>query len=196
MDDGRLLERCADDFRSLAQALGRFLGSYFKLYRDSGNDPQTAVDALMIMLGGIGRQPEPEPQDDAPPAKRRRGRPSKQQAQEPPDVPPPDGAIREPEQLAEQLMQEPEPEAEPKPEPESPPEPPLEPPPEQEPTPPPLTKEQVRAVLAEKARAGHSETVRALLVKHGAPALSEIDPINYPALLTDAEVIGMPEGSF
>ena len=52
-----------------------------------------------------------------------------------------------------------------------------------------LTLEQVRAALAEKSRAGHTAEVRALLLKHGADKLSEIDPAKYPALLADAEVL-------
>lgn len=53
-----------------------------------------------------------------------------------------------------------------------------------------LKLEDVRAVLAEKSRAGHTAEVRALLKKYGAAKLSEIDPANYEALLQDAEVIG------
>lgn len=53
----------------------------------------------------------------------------------------------------------------------------------------PLTLEQVRAVLAEKSRAGHTAEVKALLLKHGADKLSEVDPAEYPALLADAEVL-------
>lgn len=51
----------------------------------------------------------------------------------------------------------------------------------------PVTLEQVRAVLAEKSRAGHTAEVRELLVRHGAAKLSEIDPAEYPALLKEAE---------
>jgi len=53
-----------------------------------------------------------------------------------------------------------------------------------------LKLEDVRAVLAEKSRAGHTAEVRALLKKHGADKLSEIDPAKYEALIQDAEVIG------
>ena len=53
----------------------------------------------------------------------------------------------------------------------------------------PLTLEEVRAVLAEKSRSGHTEEVRELLNKHGADKLSEIDPAEYPALLAEAEVL-------
>ena len=53
----------------------------------------------------------------------------------------------------------------------------------------PLTLEEVRAVLAEKSRAGHTAEVKELLNKHGADKLSEIDPAEYPALLAEAEVL-------
>lgn len=53
----------------------------------------------------------------------------------------------------------------------------------------PLTLEQVRAVLAEKSRAGHTSEIKALLIKHGADKLSGIDPAEYPALLAEAEVL-------
>ena len=53
----------------------------------------------------------------------------------------------------------------------------------------PLTLEQVRAALAEKSRAGHTAEVKALLLKHGADKLSDIDPAEYPALLAEAEVL-------
>lgn len=53
-----------------------------------------------------------------------------------------------------------------------------------------LKLEDVRAILAEKSRAGHTAEVRALLKKYGAAKLSEIDPSNYEALLQHAEVIG------
>ena len=52
-----------------------------------------------------------------------------------------------------------------------------------------MTFEEVRAVLAEKSRAGHTAEVRALIKKHGANKLSEIDPKNYAALLADVEAI-------
>ncbi len=53
----------------------------------------------------------------------------------------------------------------------------------------PLTLEEVRAVLAEKSRAGHTAEVKALLTKHGADKLSDIDPAEYPALLAEAGVL-------
>ena len=53
----------------------------------------------------------------------------------------------------------------------------------------PLTLERVRAALAEKSRAGHTSEVKALLIKHGADKLSDIDPAEYPALFAEAEVL-------
>lgn len=47
--------------------------------------------------------------------------------------------------------------------------------------------EEVRAVLAEKANAGHIAEVKALIRERGAARLSEIDPAEYPALLAEAE---------
>ena len=49
--------------------------------------------------------------------------------------------------------------------------------------------ETVRAVLADKSRAGHTAEIRALLEKYGGTKLSQIDPANYNALLKDAEVL-------
>jgi len=59
-----------------------------------------------------------------------------------------------------------------------------------QPTSKPLTLEDVRAVLAEKSRNGHTAKIRELLEKHGATKLSEIDPQKYAALLAEAEVLG------
>ena len=52
-----------------------------------------------------------------------------------------------------------------------------------------LTLEQVRAVLADKSRQGHTAEIRTLLQKYGAAKLSGVDPSNYRALLADAEVL-------
>ena len=52
-----------------------------------------------------------------------------------------------------------------------------------------LTLEQVRAVLADKSRQGHTAEIRALLQKYGASKLSQIDPVHYKALLAEAEVL-------
>ncbi|MGI6226982.1 MAG: DNA ligase [Peptococcales bacterium] len=54
----------------------------------------------------------------------------------------------------------------------------------------PLTLEDVRAVLAEKSRNGHTAKIRELLDKYGASKLSQIDPSKYPELLAEAEVLG------
>jgi len=50
-----------------------------------------------------------------------------------------------------------------------------------------LTLEAVRAVLADKSRAGFTAQIRSLLQKYGADKLSGVDPANYKALLADAE---------
>ena len=60
----------------------------------------------------------------------------------------------------------------------------------EEPTPvkePPLTLEAVRAVLANKSRAGYTAQIRSLLQKYGADKLSGVDPTNYKTLLEDVE---------
>ena len=62
-----------------------------------------------------------------------------------------------------------------------------EPEPEAAPAEPVLTLEAVRAVLAEKSRAGYTAQIRSLLQKYGATKLSGIDPANYKALLADVE---------
>jgi hypothetical protein len=53
----------------------------------------------------------------------------------------------------------------------------------------PLTLAEVRAVLADKSRAGYTAQVRELLKKYGAERLSEIDPANYNSLLADVEAL-------
>lgn len=53
-----------------------------------------------------------------------------------------------------------------------------------------LKLEDVRPVLAEKSRTGHTAEIRELLKKYGASKLSAVDPANYKALLKDAEVLG------
>ena len=52
-----------------------------------------------------------------------------------------------------------------------------------------LKLEDVRAVLAEKSRAGHTATIRTILQKYGASKLSGVDPKHYEALLQDVEVL-------
>lgn len=53
----------------------------------------------------------------------------------------------------------------------------------------PLNLEDVRAVLADKSRKGHTAEIKALLNKHSADKLSEIDPAEYVSLLADAEML-------
>ena len=53
----------------------------------------------------------------------------------------------------------------------------------------PLTLEQVRRILADKSRNGHTEAIRLLLEKHGGNKLSEIDPAEYAAILKEAEAL-------
>ena len=52
-----------------------------------------------------------------------------------------------------------------------------------------LTLEEVRAVLADKSRTGHTAEIRELLKKYGASKLSLVDPKHYETLLREAEVI-------
>ena len=64
-----------------------------------------------------------------------------------------------------------------------------------EPKPKPVTLAQVRAVLAEKSRCGHTAQVRELLQKHGAAKLSAIDPTEFESLLSEAATIGRGENA-
>ena len=47
--------------------------------------------------------------------------------------------------------------------------------------------EDVRKILADKSRLGHTAKIRELLEKYGAKKLSEIDPVNYKDLVADVE---------
>lgn len=47
----------------------------------------------------------------------------------------------------------------------------------------------VRTILAEKSRAGHTAEIRKLLLKHGADKLSGIKPEDYAALVAEAEAL-------
>ena len=53
-----------------------------------------------------------------------------------------------------------------------------------------ISFEEVRAALANKARAGFTAEVKALIEKHGAAKLSDIDPSEYEMVLAEAEVFG------
>lgn len=52
-----------------------------------------------------------------------------------------------------------------------------------------LSHTEVRAVLAEKFRAGFTKEVKELLI-HGADKLSDINSVEYEALLAEVEVLG------
>lgn len=52
-----------------------------------------------------------------------------------------------------------------------------------------LKLEEVRAILADASRNGHTAEIRSLLQKYGGSKLSQIDPANYKALLADVEVL-------
>ena len=49
--------------------------------------------------------------------------------------------------------------------------------------------EDVRAVLADISRKGHTREMKALLTEFGAEKLSEVDPANYPDLLRKAKEV-------
>lgn len=53
-----------------------------------------------------------------------------------------------------------------------------------------VTLAEVRAVLAEKSRQGHTAEVKDLLAKYGADKLSEVDASKYAELKAEAEVLG------
>ena len=52
-----------------------------------------------------------------------------------------------------------------------------------------LKLEDVRTVLADKSRSGHTAEIRSLLQKYGADRLSQLDPSYYKSLLAEAEVL-------
>ena len=47
--------------------------------------------------------------------------------------------------------------------------------------------EDVRKILSDKSRLGHTAKIRKLLEKYGAKKLSEIEPSNYKGLVADVE---------
>ena len=53
-----------------------------------------------------------------------------------------------------------------------------------------VTLAEVRAVLADKSRQGHTAEVKKLLSRYGADKLSEVDPVKYGELKAEAEVLG------
>ena len=52
------------------------------------------------------------------------------------------------------------------------------------------TLEDVRGVLAEKSQSGLTSEVKDLIAKFRGSKLSDIDPINYEAIIKEAEVLG------
>ena len=52
-----------------------------------------------------------------------------------------------------------------------------------------LSYTDIRKLLAEKSRAGHTAKIKELRIAHGADKLSEIDPKEYAALAREAEVL-------
>lgn len=60
---------------------------------------------------------------------------------------------------------------------------------EKKPAPAEPTLEEVRSVLAEKARAGFSGQVRQLILKRGVHKLSEIPASEYKAIMAEAEAL-------
>ncbi len=54
----------------------------------------------------------------------------------------------------------------------------------------PVTLAEVRAVLANKSRAGFTEEVKQLVMKHGAEKLSSVPESEYAALMKEAESLG------
>lgn len=52
-----------------------------------------------------------------------------------------------------------------------------------------ITIEEVRAVLAEKSKAGKTKEVKQLLNKFNAPKLTAVNPEDYETLLKEAEVL-------
>lgn len=53
-----------------------------------------------------------------------------------------------------------------------------------------LTLEEVRAVCAEKSRAGFTAEVKAIITKYGEDKLSAVKPEDYAAVLAEVEVLG------
>ena len=57
----------------------------------------------------------------------------------------------------------------------------------------PLALEDVRAVCADKSRNGFTAEIKAILTKHGAEKLSEVDPTEYKVLLAEVTRVGLTE---
>ena len=53
-----------------------------------------------------------------------------------------------------------------------------------------FTIEEVRALLLEKRKGGFRDEIKALLLRHGADRLTDIDPTEYRTMMAEAEEIG------
>ena len=60
---------------------------------------------------------------------------------------------------------------------------------EPSPTEKPITLEAVRSLLASKSQSGKQKEVKALIATYGVVKLTEIDPVNFPKLLQEAEAL-------
>ena len=60
---------------------------------------------------------------------------------------------------------------------------------EPSPTEKPITLEAVRSLLASKSQSGKQKEVKALIATYGVVKLTEIDPVNLPKLLQEAEAL-------
>ena len=54
----------------------------------------------------------------------------------------------------------------------------------------PLAFDEVRALLAQKARDGFKDQIKAILERHGSAKLSELAPSAYEAVVAEAEALG------
>ena len=57
------------------------------------------------------------------------------------------------------------------------------------PTQKPVTLEAVRSLLASKSQSGKQKEVKALIATYGVAKLTEIEPMNFPKLLQEAEAL-------
>lgn len=53
-----------------------------------------------------------------------------------------------------------------------------------------MTIEEVRSILTARSREGFTKDVKALLLKHGAGCLRDINPSEYKSLVAEAEALG------
>ena len=58
-----------------------------------------------------------------------------------------------------------------------------------EPQPKPPKLEEIRAVLADKSRGGHTDAIKEIINRHGAGKLSDVDPSQYASILAEVEAL-------